>query len=111
MFVTFEDVNHAVGDLFGHLVGINDLAVRPGQAEVGTEALRVSAQRFNDQVSSREPNGAPPVGVAAFELDVFLRGLIADHARSECEWMLFVVFRETADAVVRQKLAGIPDAL
>ena len=91
MLVALEDVDHPVGDLFGDLVRISDLAVRSHQAETRAKAFCILAQRLHDQVSGGEPDGTAPVGVAAFQFNVLFSRLIADYARPECERMIFVV--------------------
>src|ERR1017187_10389859 len=61
-------------------------------------------QAFDQQVAGWKPDRPAPVGVPALELDFFLGRFIAHAAVAERERMLFMVFGQTADAVIGQKL-------
>src|ERR1019366_4008397 len=81
--IALENVDHAVSDLFRHLEGIGHSAIWSFYAKAATQTLGVLAQRFHDQVGGGKPNGPPPVGVAAFQLDIFVGRYISHHARAK----------------------------
>src|SRR5579884_4344690 len=106
-----EDSDEAMCELVGHL-GERQPSARAGRAldeEGVAEIAVVDAQRLEQEVVDREPDGPAPIRVSAEEAGGRLGRLVAERRRDtvhrDLQRMVGVIARERADPVRRQELA------
>ena len=112
VLVPGEDRDHPLGDLAGHAVEGDRLAVRPGVAGEGrAERLAQSAERLDQEEARREPDRASPVRVPPLDLADGLGRLISDGVAGVLKRVRLVGLREAADPVRRQEFGLLPHPL
>src|SRR5215472_18062840 len=111
--VSGKDADHAVGDLPGHPeeIPVAVLVSLKFDPEVVPIAGAECAQRLDDQEAGWKPHRTTPIRVAALDLVIRFRGIVANLGVPEGERVLAVISRQAANAVIGQKLIGVQKPL
>ena len=100
-FVPAKDSNQAIGELSCDREGGDELTVACfcTHSKIGAQGMAEFHQRPDEQIIRGKPYRPSPIGVATFNPDRGLAGLIAHTFASETKWVLLMVLGNAANSV------------
>src|SRR5664279_4603206 len=90
-----ENRDHPLGKFFRELRGCDGTAVACNLGLLA-QGLPEPKQRMDQQVASRKPNGAAPVGIATLDLDFRFSRLIANRAAGKLKRKMLMILGDTS---------------
>src|ERR1700730_1187527 len=93
-----ENRDHPLGKIPRELRGC-DRATVACNLEFVAQGLPEPKQRMDQQIASRKPNGAAPVGIATLDLDFRLSRFIANRTAGKLKRKMLVIFGDTSQTI------------